>query len=205
MSTRHFALHGLLLSPLTLPLLAAGCATEVVPENEAPEVSSASQELSSSCDDIPAAIAVPEGNRFAFEYQALGVQIYQCKPSVMGDPQWVFTAPEATLYDRSGHKVASHGEGPSWTGVDGSQVVASKIASNADDTTAIPWLLLQATQHSGDGIFSDVSYVQRLETRQGLAPSGSCDPNATCGNPLRVPYSATYAFYVPKPKRGHDH
>jgi Protein of unknown function (DUF3455) len=202
MSKRRFALHHFLLGP-ALPLLAAGCAAELGPQTDAPDVASATEQLSSSCDDIPTELAVPEGNRFAFEYQALGVQIYQCKPSMTGDPQWVFTAPEATLYDRQGHEVAQHGAGPSWTGVDGSQVIATKLAANSDDTTAIPWLLLQATQRSGTGMFSDVSYVQRLDTRQGLAPTGSCDPSATCGNPLRVPYAATYAFYVPKPKPRH--
>jgi hypothetical protein len=41
---------------------------------------------------------------------------------------------------------------------------------------------------------ADVAWVQRLETRGGLPPAG-CDASSI-GKVARVPYRATYAFYV---------
>ena len=61
------------------------------------------------------------------------------------------------------------------------------------DPTAIPELLLKAVSHSGDGRMSGVTYVQRLDTVGGLAPTAGCD---TAGATARVDYTATYYFYA---------
>jgi hypothetical protein len=53
-------------------------------------------------------------------------------------------------------------------------------------------LLLQATLTRGDGIFGDVTYVQRLATVGGVKPSTRCMDGQTLG----VPYSAVYTFYA---------
>jgi len=53
--------------------------------------------------------------------------------------------------------------------------------------------------HTGDGRMSGVTYIQRLETVGGLAPTTSCDP--TTGATARVGYTATYYFYVAKSDR----
>ena len=62
----------------------------------------------------------------------------------------------------------------------------------------MPWLLLSAKKHLGDGVFSQVTSIQRLETNGGKAPSGGCT-QADVGMELRVPYTAVYYFYVLKP------
>jgi hypothetical protein len=42
-------------------------------------------------------------------------------------------------------------------------VRGKKIAqADAPQADAIPWLLLQATAHEGDGVFSKVEYIQRI-------------------------------------------
>ena len=70
-----------------------------------------------------------------------------------------------------------------------------KIAqADAPRDDAIPWLLLQATAHEGDGMFSKVKYVQRVNTIQGKAPPSGCDAERLNAE-IRVDYSADYYFY----------
>jgi hypothetical protein len=136
---------------------------------------------------------VPAGNRLAFHFDAIGVQIYACS-AVTAGYAWVFKAPEATLYNNGGHVAGKHYVGPTWEANDGSTVVGAKIAAATPDPTAIPWLLLGAVSHAGDGRMTDVTYIQRLETTGGIAPASGCDAT-TVGASARVPYTATYYFY----------
>jgi hypothetical protein len=48
--------------------------------------------------------------------------------------------------------------------------------------------------HQGDGIFSRVSVIQRLNTSGGKAPAEGCDPFHE-GAETSVPYEADYFFY----------
>ena len=64
----------------------------------------------------------------------------------------------------------------------------------AHGPAAIPWLLLAADSSQGDGVLAGVDYIQRLETRGGLAPAGACDPAADAT--VAVPYRARYVFYA---------
>ena len=48
--------------------------------------------------------------------------------------------------------------------------------------------------NQGDGVLAQVDYVQRLETRSGVAPAGTCDPAS--GSTVAVPYQARYVFYA---------
>jgi hypothetical protein len=58
---------------------------------------------------------------------------------------------------------------------------------------SIPQLLLRAMKNRGTGIFGRVTFINRLRTRGGAAPTGSCSDGQTTG----VPYTAQYLFYVP--------
>lgn len=60
------------------------------------------------------------------------------------------------------------------------------------DTTAIPWLSLEAVSAEGPGMFGKVSHIQRVNTVGGLKPS---NPGAEIGETKRVPYTAEYYFY----------
>lgn len=119
--------------------------------------------------------------------------IYTCSATAIGY-DWVFKAPEATLYDDHGHVAASHYAGPTWEYRDGSKVVGKKGSAFTADPTAIPELLLIAVSHEGDGRMSDVTFIQRLDTVGGLAPPSGCD-STTVGATARVDYTATYYFY----------
>jgi hypothetical protein len=177
-----------------LPLLAAGCAADV--ESDAANVALEADALSRDrAPDVPAALALPDGNRLLFHADAEGVQIYTCQASAAAAPAWVFTEPEAELFDRHNHLVATHYKGPTWQARDGSTVVGSKLAAAMPDPSAIPWLLLQAASHTGDGLMSKVTFIQRLNTTGGLAPTTGCDAEHV-GAMARVDYTATYYFYA---------
>jgi Protein of unknown function (DUF3455) len=127
-----------------------------------------------------------------------GVQIYTCQLAA-NTPQWVFEAPDASLYDASGSKVGVHGAGPSWRYYDGSTVKGEVVGkSPAADTTSIPWLLLKAVSDDESGTLTKAQFIRRSDTHGGIAPAAGCDTqhlNAT----VRVPYTATYTFYSAKP------
>jgi hypothetical protein len=136
--------------------------------------------------DVPDAIKVPDGNKRIAVMPARGVQTYQCTAGA-----WVFLQPDAILRHH-GRAEVLHTKGPVWTSVvDGSSVSAAAVA-NSPVPNAIPELLLQSTGNRGPGLLSAVTYIQRLRTTGGLAPTGSC----TDGTTVSVPYTANYAFWV---------
>ncbi|MER5432630.1 DUF3455 domain-containing protein [Streptomyces sp. NPDC002588] len=140
---------------------------------------------------VPDALKVPDGNKLTGVFDAKGVQTYTCT-----DGAWKLLEPAATLSyksDKSHRPVALHSRGPVWVStVDGSAVNATAVATSPK-TGTIPEVLLQATATRGTGVFADVTYVQRLNTSGGVAPTTACTGTEQVG----VPYSATYAFYKP--------
>ena len=70
---------------------------------------------------IPAAVALPEnlpdGNTRVATFYAVGVQKYKARIKAGSNPveyEWVFVAPQASLYDITNTKVGTHGAGPFW-------------------------------------------------------------------------------------------
>jgi hypothetical protein len=144
----------------------------------------------------PPNLAVPGGHFTAFQLMAEGVQIYACqaRPDDPSAFEWAFRAPEATLMNMSGEIVGTHYVGPTWEGLDGSKVVgAARANADSPDPAAIPWLLLEVQSSAGTGVFTTVSYIQRLDTVGGRAPADGCGP-AALGQEARVPYTAIYTF-----------
>jgi uncharacterized protein DUF3455 len=151
--------------------------------------------------DAPEALRPPADQVLALETPATGVQIYACSGNQDQPPrfEWVFKAPEAELFDRTGQKVGKHYAGPTWESNDGSTVVGDVKARDAGpDPNSIPWLLLAAKSNSGTGLFSRIKSVQRLHTVGGKAPSAPCSQD-NAQQVVRVPYKATYYFYAAKP------
>ena len=152
-----------------------------------------------AAEDIPANLAPPPGAVLLFELGARGAQIYACE----ADPDdatafiWTFRAPEADLLNGRGEVVGSHFAGPTWQGHDGSAVVGAVLErADSPDPGAVPWLLLEAQEHAGNGVFSTVTHVQRLDTVGGAAPAEGCD-EGRAGEEVRVPYEANCAFFYP--------
>jgi hypothetical protein len=138
-------------------------------------------------------LQVPPGNEVAFHVYAEGSQIYRWNGA-----SWSFVAPAAILYaDAAGtNTVGLHFAGPSWEGVDGSKVAGSAMATCTPNPNSIPWLLLGAVSKGGPGMFNPITFVQRVDTVGGTAPT---TPGAAPGEVARVPYSAVYVFYRAQP------
>ena len=103
-------------------------------------------------------------------------------------------APEAVLFaDAGDHGVVGiHFGGPTWQSNSGSRVVGAVIDHCTPDPDSIPWLLLGAAPTQGPGIFDGVTFIQRLNTVGGNAPSV---PGDFPGQVANVPYTADYVFY----------
>ncbi len=132
----------------------------------------------------------------AFITEGRGVQIYRCaeKDNMY---QWIFEAPEATLFDHTTHQaVGTHGAGPSWIWKDGSSIVGNVLEKTpSPDPASIPWLLLEAhTTGSTTGALTPITRVRRSDTHGGNAPATGCDA-AHVNTVARVPYTAAYLFY----------
>jgi hypothetical protein len=107
----------------------------------------------------------------------------------------VLSGPDAKLLGESGKQVGSHFAGPTWEWSDGSRVIGRPVANATPDPESIPWLLLTAAQHEGEGVMKSVSSIQRLSTKGGKPPSGGCDASRK-GEETRSRYTAVYCFYT---------
>jgi hypothetical protein len=164
-----------------------------------PAVTVTAHDQAASDAAVPTNLAPPTDSVLLFSFAARGFQIYACeaKPDDGTAYEWTFKAPEAELLNARGEVVGQHFAGPTWQGHDGSAVVANvEERADAPESGAIPWLLLEATDHTGSGVFATITYIQRLDTVGGVAPGDGCDA-AHAGEEVREPYEATYAFYYP--------
>jgi hypothetical protein len=142
--------------------------------------------------EAPVVIQPPAESAKVATYRVkIGFQIYRC-----ADGGWTLKAPAAMLlHTDEDRRAIYHSGGPTWQSMtDGSLVTAVKKAESGV-AGAIPQLLLEVNSHGGtaDGELSKISYIQRLNTKGGLAPSGPCADGAE----QPVEYGADYVFYMP--------
>lgn len=153
--------------------------------------------LSGAAQQVPPQLQPPGDEKLLFQVQGKGDQIYTCTKDG-SQFSWVLKAPEAQLLDKNGKVFGKHFAGPSWEATDGSVVVGKALVSApAPDGASIPWLLVKIVAHSGDGLLSPITTIQRLNTSGGKAPASGCDASHS-GVEVRVPYSADYLFYALK-------
>ena len=72
----------------------------------------------------------------------------------------------------------------------------SEVQTKVDspDASTIPWLLLRAKSTGGSGTFARTTFIHRLDTTGGRAPTGGCDAGKA-NSETRVDYTANYYFY----------
>jgi hypothetical protein len=142
-------------------------------------------ELPPACGSIQ----VEAGNYVAYRAFAVGVQRYRWDGTA-----WVFVEPVATLYKDAEYtnKDGVHYAGPTWLANSGGKVVATKVNQCAPDAASIPWLLLKATSNQGPGLFGAVTFIQRINTKGGVAPIA---PGTQIGALADIPYTTEYYFY----------
>ena len=144
---------------------------------------------------IPEQIKPPSGSGPVLTVNAKGDQIYQCSLNG-GVYSWQLQAPDAKLFDEQGNIVGNHYSGPIWEYKEGSRVVG-RVVNKTDiaPESSISWLLVEVLAHKGNGLFSDVSFINRINTHGGLPPLSGCDSNHL-GGEKRVAYTADYIFYT---------
>ena len=174
--------------------------------------------------DVPGNIQVPAGNKLFLVGHAVGTQNYVCVPSGPGVRFALFT-PEATLFDEKGEQRVTHYFSPNpeepntdpkvnsaytiraaWQDSKDASTVWGKV--NADHSSsdanyvapgAIPWLLVTITGHqdgpTGGNRLSGTTFIQRVNTQGGVAPSTGCTSFADLGNTAFIPYTTDYYFY----------
>jgi hypothetical protein len=135
-----------------------------------------------------AKIRVEAGHKVAVHAYAVGVQIYRWTGT-----EWGFVGPEAILFhDDEDGVFGIHYGGPTWESDSGSKVVATVDERAVVDPDSIPWLRLKASHSEGPGVFDGITFIQRVNTEGGKAPSG---PGEVVGEVVEVPYAAEYYFY----------
>jgi Protein of unknown function (DUF3455) len=181
-----------------------------------PQVGHAQTENQTSLS-VPGTLQPLAGNEVFLVAHAFGSQDYVCAASGSG-VAFVLTTPEAVLFDVPGHRVINHFFSPnpvedgtiraSWQSTRNSSVFWGKLvkaenAATAPDFVAkdaIAWLLLsQAGVLPGTAGGDDLSvatFVQRINTVGGLAPSTGCNSLDDIRNTAFVPYEADYVFFT---------
>ena len=145
---------------------------------------------------LPEAVRVPMGQKLMMSTTGVGEITYECreKKDMAGAHEWAFVGPMATLYSGDKKTVGKYYAGPTWEAADGSKVSGKQLAVAPASPGNIPLQLVKADPAMGAGAMTGVSYIQRLNTKGGVAPAMACDA-ASKGKRQQVAYEADYVFY----------
>ena len=147
--------------------------------------------------DAPATVTAPAGNKAVMTTVGLGVLTYECraKANMANAFEWAVIGPTAVLYDMNRNTVGKYYGGPTWESTDGSKVTGKQLAvAPSPNPGSIPLQLVQASPAMGNGAMKGVTYIQRLNTMGGVAPTDSCS-TANIGATQQIRYQADYVFY----------
>ena len=146
---------------------------------------------------LPEAVKVPAGHSVKLETAGVGEITYECrtKKDMVGQFEWVFVGPDAALNDRSGKRIGKYyGPPATWEAMDGSKVTGAQLAVSPVSAGSIPIQLVKANPAMGAGAMQGVTYIQRVATQGGVAPSIACVASSM-GQKQIVKYQADYIFW----------
>jgi len=162
---------------------------------------------------VPGNLEPPAGSKAFLEGHAVGTQNYICLPSDSGFAWSLFT-PQATLSNDDGKQLITHFFSPNpdehgivraaWQHSRDTSTVWAVLDQFSTDARfvapgAIPWLKLKRAGSldgpTGGDALSATSWIQRLNTSGGVAPSTGCSMSTDVGKKAFVPYTADYFFY----------
>ncbi len=167
---------------------------------------------------VPGDIVVEAGNEAFLVGHAVGTQNYVCLPSGSSFA-WILFTPQANLFDRRGRQIQTHYFSPNpseggtvravWQDSGDTSLVWGRAIKSSSDANfvapnAIPWLLVEVVDDkegpTGGDELTGTTFIQRLNTTGGVAPSTGCALSTDIGNRAYVPYTADYFFFK---KSGH--
>jgi hypothetical protein len=145
---------------------------------------------------LPDAVRVPAGQRLMMTSRGVGELTYECraKKDMAAQFEWAFVGPVASLMNADRKTVGKYYAGPTWEAMDGSKVSGKQVAVSPAAPGNIPLQLVKADPSMGVGAMNGVSYIQRLNTKGGVAPTTVCDAGSLSKR-MTVPYEADYVFY----------
>jgi hypothetical protein len=151
----------------------------------------------SDLPDVPEAIRAPQDQKVVLVAHASGSQIYTCQSGANGNFTWSLKGPDAELADAQGKVIGKHFAGPKWKLTDGSEVTGKPVAHvDSPDPGSVPWLLLKAVDHAGNGLLTTVTTIQRVHTHGGQPTADGCD-KSHLNTDSKISYTADYYFYAP--------
>jgi hypothetical protein len=164
---------------------------------------------------VPTDVRVEAGNKAFLVGHATGTQNYVCLPSGSG-VAWALFTPQATLFDDEGQQITTHFFSPNpfeggviratWQHSRDTSTVWGRVTGISSDPNfvtpgAIPWLRIQVKNvgalagPTGGTRLTGTTFIQRLNTVGGAAPSTGCSSLTDIGANRFVPYTADYFFY----------
>jgi hypothetical protein len=172
---------------------------------------------------VPTDVEVLAPNEAFLVGHATGTQNYVCLPSGAG-VAWTLFTPQATLFSERGRQLTTHFFSPNpleagrperatWQDSEDTSTVWARATGMSLDPNfvaagAIPWLRLQVKlvgaaegPRHGDNL-TETTFIQRVNTAGGAAPSTGCGVPTDIGNKAFVPYTADYIFYEDADHRG---
>jgi hypothetical protein len=166
---------------------------------------------------MPEELEVEEGNVAFLVGHAAGTQNYVCLPSGSSSSGVAFSlfTPQATLFNDDDGQIITHFFSPNpdedgrpiratWEHSRDTSTVWAALDGLSDDRQfveegAVAWLKLKVVGDeegpTGGDKLTKTTFIQRLNTSGGLAPSIGCSSTADIGNRAFVPYTADYFFY----------
>jgi hypothetical protein len=167
-----------------------------------------------SVPPVPTKLEVDAPDEVVFVGHAFGTQNYVCLPSGAG-VAWSLFTPQATLLRKHGLQLTTHFFSPNpeedsivvraaWQHSRDSSTVWAGVSESSSDPNfvapgAIPWLKLETKGvqegPTGGDQLTDVTFIQRLNTVGGAAPTTGCSLATEIGSRAFVPYRADYFFY----------
>ena len=146
--------------------------------------------------DVPEAVRPPTTVKVSMHTVGAGEITYECrlKAGSTDAYEWAFVAPVATLKDKTNKVVGKYYAGPTWEANDGSKITGKQVAIAPATAGSIPLQLVKTEPATGQGAMTGVSYIQRVNTKGGVAPTDPCNKTAL-GNKKQVSYEADYVFY----------
>jgi hypothetical protein len=145
---------------------------------------------------LPEPVRVPAGQKLMMTSKGVGELTYECraKKDMAAEFEWAFVGPVASLMNADRKVIGKYYAGPTWEAMDGSKVTGKQVAISPATPGNIPLQLVKAEPSVGVGAMNGVSYIQRVNTKGGVAPTAMCDASAVSKR-MAVPYEADYVFY----------
>lgn len=146
---------------------------------------------------VPASL-VPVGERQVDRFESRGMLTYECraKAGAASSAEWGYVAAETELIDGQGKGIGKHTfPPPLWQALDGSKFTGTiKARADAPQAGAAPWLLVSTRSTGGEGRFSKITSLQRVNTQGGIAPTRRCD-GTTIGAKERVAFTSDLVLF----------